>query len=200
MKGTGNAQPFFSRSFFDDLVLLLRWLYAQESEDALRCKDHELVDCLCRCGHACGAPPPRAHTHGGEMLTADMRERGMHAVGQGRCSFCAVCLPRSRRGGIPSTVARDAAYVQPRRDAAARVWGEFEITRLRMVCVGGDGRLPGELVLHTGALPPEARSLPKLPWVRLLLDADPTIKDPNARFTPTTTSLNALHKQLRLMR
>ena len=48
LKGTANAEPTFGLSYFNDLALVLRWLYADESEDARRCTDYELVDCLCR--------------------------------------------------------------------------------------------------------------------------------------------------------
>ena len=49
LKGTANAQPTFGLSYFNDLALVLRWLYTDESDDARRCTDYELVDCLCRC-------------------------------------------------------------------------------------------------------------------------------------------------------
>ena len=48
LKGTANAVPAFGMSYFSDLALVLRWLYANESTDARHCLDFELVDCLCR--------------------------------------------------------------------------------------------------------------------------------------------------------
>lgn len=54
LHGTANAQPQFEQSFFSDLVLLLRWLYADE-QGAKTCEDYELFDALCRyAGHASG--------------------------------------------------------------------------------------------------------------------------------------------------
>ena len=47
LKGTANATPRFAQSLYSDLVLVLRWLYAGEA-DARRCRDVDLLDCLCR--------------------------------------------------------------------------------------------------------------------------------------------------------
>lgn len=47
LRGTLNAVATFDQSLYNDLVLVLRWLYSNE-RGAQKCRDYELIDCLCR--------------------------------------------------------------------------------------------------------------------------------------------------------
>ena len=58
----------------------------------------------------------------------------------------------------------------------------------------------GTLVTNISALPPKARQLAELPWVKLLIQSDPTLMDPSVRFKPDQAAANRLNHMFALMR